>query len=723
MAVMLGSTSCDAASEYNCKMQDYRTSEFSHMAGATYLDHTGTTLYAKSHLEACFKDLASNLYGNPHSHNPSSTNSSDRIHHVRETILRHFNTTLNQYSIVFTSGCTGALKLLGESFPFSSGSESPSPHTKYVWYQGSGCTETAFWSPGQSVFCYLDDNHTSVVGVREVAAHRGAALVCMTKSGLKPSPTSRDGGPSEPQPEPFCGHGRDAIGSSTAAEKEGPTSNQASGGSCNDKASYANTFFHLFAYPAQSNFSGYKYPLSWLNDLPKGRVCLDGLEGVGGTWLTLLDAAAFVPTNPLDLTTHPAHFVTLSFYKMFGFPTGLGALLVRKDVEHLLHKIYYGGGTVMALISREYFHAPKSLLHERMEDGTLSFLDIIALEHGFKVFYRLVGSMEDARSHTCSLARHVYNFLKSCQHSNGSPVCIVYSDSDYGDPHSQGGTISVNFLRPTGEFVGYAEVDRMASARNIHVRTGCFCNSSACMKFIGLTGKTIMDNLKAGHVCGDDMDMVNGAPIGCIRVSFGYMSTLDDALKFMEFVKQCLVDNSCSVKSQETKDQCVMGQEQIQSMKQCALAEVDDTLKREVKDLKKQIADLTESVKLLAGKHQEENAFQHQLSGVLWKKGTKWPKRDVWKSRFFRMEDFGRSRIAYYRHRDDLLPAGYIEMDKITNISMAVSAQQDKNHATFQIECEGQMHQLRAQNEAEMRRWVETIHSILETRKNQSTSA
>lgn len=108
--------------------------------------------------------------------------------------------------------------------------------------------------------------------------------------------------------------------------------------------------------------------------------------------------------------------------------------------------------------------------------------------------------------------------------------------------------------------------------------------------------------LQAGHVCGDDMDMVNGAPIGCIRVSFGYMSTLDDALKFMEFVKQCLVDNSCSVKSQETKDQCVMGQEQIQSMKQCALAEVDDTLKREVKDLKKQIADLTESVKLLAGK-------------------------------------------------------------------------------------------------------------------------
>lgn len=296
---------------------------------------------------------------------------------MRETVLRHFNTTLDQYSVVFTSGCTGALKLLGESFPFSSGSESPpTPHTKYVWYQGSGRSETAFWSPGQSVFCYLDDNHTSVVGVREVAAHRGAALVCMTKDSLKPSPTIRNGATRQPA-EPCREHGsdviendaieNDAIGSSTADEK-GPTSSnqrQGSGRSCNDRVSRAGSVFHLFAYPAQSNFSGYKYPLSWLNDLPQGRVCLDGLEEVGGTWLTLLDAAAFVPTNPLDLAAFPAHFVTLSFYKMFGFPTGLGALIVRKDVEHLLHKIYYGGGTVMALISREYYHATKSLLHER----------------------------------------------------------------------------------------------------------------------------------------------------------------------------------------------------------------------------------------------------------------------------------------------------------------------------------------------------------------------
>jgi molybdenum cofactor sulfurtransferase len=45
-------------------------------------------------------------------------------------------------------------------------------------------------------------------------------------------------------------------------------------------------------------------------------------------WKVMLDAAAYAPTQPLDLTEFPADFVAVSFYKLFGFPTGLGALLV-----------------------------------------------------------------------------------------------------------------------------------------------------------------------------------------------------------------------------------------------------------------------------------------------------------------------------------------------------------------------------------------------------------
>ncbi len=31
---------------------------------------------------------------------------------------------------------------------------------------------------------------------------------------------------------------------------------------------------------------------------------------------------------------------------MLGYPTGLGALLVRRRVAHLLNRVYFGGGTV-----------------------------------------------------------------------------------------------------------------------------------------------------------------------------------------------------------------------------------------------------------------------------------------------------------------------------------------------------------------------------------------
>jgi hypothetical protein len=36
----------------------------------------------------------------------------------------------------------------------------------------------------------------------------------------------------------------------------------------------------------------------------------------------------------------------LSYYKIFGYPTGLGALIARKDALPLLRKRYFGGGTV-----------------------------------------------------------------------------------------------------------------------------------------------------------------------------------------------------------------------------------------------------------------------------------------------------------------------------------------------------------------------------------------
>ena len=287
------------------------------------MDHAGTTLYCRSQLDAYHKELSTTLYGNPHSHNENSELTSGAIEQSRDLVLNHFNTDRDAYSVVFTAGCTASLKLLAECFPWSAGSCLASTKGRFI-YTGelSGRNAEAPAEHGQSLFCYLEDDHTSVLGIREVAIARGADVVCFREKDI----TTQSNSP----------HG----------EKSNPV------------------IHHLLAFPAQSNFSGRKYPLQWVKDIPSGKVIIKNLL-ISGDILILLDAASLVSTSPLDLTLFPAHFVTVSFYKMFGFPTGLGALLVRNDCANLLQKSYFGGGTVSASISRAKFHIPRPVLCER----------------------------------------------------------------------------------------------------------------------------------------------------------------------------------------------------------------------------------------------------------------------------------------------------------------------------------------------------------------------
>lgn len=87
------------------------------------------------------------------------------------------------------------------------------------------------------------------------------------------------------------------------------------------------------AYPAQCNFSGFKYPLDWIQKIQDGwlehgispQFEINQVENGKGLdrWYVLLDAASFAASNELNLSQFPADFVVVSFYKMFGFPTGM----------------------------------------------------------------------------------------------------------------------------------------------------------------------------------------------------------------------------------------------------------------------------------------------------------------------------------------------------------------------------------------------------------------
>ena len=63
-----------------------------------------------------FKNIFYHIY-------KSSLTTDAEIKEVRNIILEFFNANELEYSVVFTSGATGALKIISESFPWDSNTE------------------------------------------------------------------------------------------------------------------------------------------------------------------------------------------------------------------------------------------------------------------------------------------------------------------------------------------------------------------------------------------------------------------------------------------------------------------------------------------------------------------------------------------------------------------------------------------------------------------------
>lgn len=298
----------------------------------------------------------------------------------------------------------------------------------------------------------------------------------------------------------------------------------------------------LLAYPAQSNMSGRRLPLSWCETVR--RKTKD--SGV----YTLLDAAAFVSTSALDFTDVEAapDFTALSFYKIFGFPD-LGALIVRKNAAHILsRRKYFGGGTVdMVACIKEQWHAQKSgAIHEQLEDGTLPVHNIIGLRSALETHEELFGTLERVSAHIGQLAKQLYDGLVSLRHANGKPVSTVYKhvDSTYGNTATQGPVVAFNLKDSQGHWVSNTEVEKLAAIKDVHLRTGGVCNPGGVAAALDLAPWELRNNFSAGHRCGSDNDILNGKPTGIVRVSLGAMSTRIDVVRFIGFVDEFFVDKT-----------------------------------------------------------------------------------------------------------------------------------------------------------------------------------
>ncbi|CAG8459411.1 6270_t:CDS:2 [Dentiscutata erythropus] len=462
---------------YNGRIDTIRENEYPHLKNAIYLDHTGATVYPKSAIDSFADDLKHNLFGNPHSENPSSLLSTERTERVRLRILNHFNANPNEYQVVFTQNCTAAIKLVGEAFP---------------------------WTYGKSSFRYMREGHNSLVGLRRYAEENNLPDVkVVTEKDL------------ESMFKAYSEHRNVNLPPET-----------------NNSIVYG-----LFAYPAQDNYSGKRYPLTWIRKIKS-------FDTDNSKILVLLDAAAYVSCSPLSLADpeESPDFVAFSFYKIFGFPTGLGALIVKSELAPILKKRYFGGGTIAYDRSWQMFRKD---LSGRYEDGTINYLDIIALEHSFNAHERIYTSHFNIKEHLTALSTFMYRKMISLRHSNGNPLCALYSDNDYSDPSLQGPIFNFNLKKADGSWIGYHEVEVLANERGIHTRTGGFCNPGSTSKWVKLHPDQVMDNYMEGKYCGDpENDIYKGKLQGSMRVSLGAMSTIDDVLKFIAFLREYIDTSS-----------------------------------------------------------------------------------------------------------------------------------------------------------------------------------
>lgn len=282
----------------------------------------------------------------------------------------------------------------------------------------------------------------------------------------------------------------------------------------------------LFAYPAQSNFTGVRHPLDWIEQAQ--------LRG----WTVLLDAAAYVPTSPLDLGTVKPDFVALSFYKMFGYPTGVGCLLARRDALARLARPWYAGGTTV-FSSVQNFHGTGTGHHltpghEGFEDGTINFLAIPAVTIGLRYLGEDVG-VHVVRERVRCLTGWLLDRAAALRHGNGAPLVEVYGPRDLVD---RGGTVLLNVLRPDGARVDANAIQADAAERGISVRSGCHCNPGGCEVALSYRPGVMVGCAPEGR--GGEASTPLSAPghlDGAVRVSFGVASTFGDVVRLVDFLE------------------------------------------------------------------------------------------------------------------------------------------------------------------------------------------
>jgi molybdenum cofactor sulfurtransferase len=425
-----------------------------------YLDYTGGGLYAECQVREHLEVLCRHVFGNPHSTNPASQAMTNLVDRARRYVLSYFHASPEEYVVIFTPNASGALRLVGESYPFSSG--------------------------GRYLLTF--DNHNSVNGIREFAQAKGAPITYV---------------PLEP---PDLRVNEAHLHRWLAQARPGQP--------------------NLFAYPAQSNVTGVQHPFEWIAHAQH--------QG----WDVLVDCAAFVPTNCLDLSVWHPDFVPLSFYKMFGYPTGAGCLLARKSALVKLRRPWFAGGTITlsSVLAADTTGSGFYLTPEEagFEDGTINYLMLPAVEIGLR-YLEAIG-METIHERVRCLTGWLLEQLLALRHSNGQPVVRIYGPIT---TEKRGGTIAFNFCDPSGVVLDCYTIQEEANQCGLSVRSGCFCNPGVREIALGLAREELASvfHQKEHMTYEQFLHLIDDRKQGALRVSFGLATNFSDAYHFLQFAQ------------------------------------------------------------------------------------------------------------------------------------------------------------------------------------------
>jgi molybdenum cofactor sulfurtransferase len=497
-----------------------------------YLDHAGAALPTQSQLYHIYQEAAAGpILANPHSTGPAASYTKTCHEKVKMTILDHFhahpqrvlhycastndkNDTNNSddaadgddpaddaedstttgivrggvgYELIYTSGTTEAMRIVAEWFPWHNDNNHNNNNNNKML-----CHECDQQGPQ---LAYALQSHTSVVGMRGVAQNnnQNVTITCKPMEELL-----RDFA----QGAAWC---RCRI-------------------SCRNGGCPAAQNNKLLVLPLECNFTGDCYSPAAV------RQTLQQASRFG--WYTFLDIAKAAGTNPVDLSDLNPDFAAVSYYKLFGEPTGLGSLFVKRSSigmftpNHIIisdhdgnHnnnnnnkqentntnvrqsiRRYFGGGSVDVVVPGSDFAVSRSepTALAAIPNGTIHFRGIVALRHGFAEIERY-GGMHKVHLHTACLARELVQRLEALTHCNGHNAITIYGSwansatttTPCRDLSMCGSIVSFNVVRSDGQPLGYNEVSKLAALNTppIQLRTGCFLQSGGLSSRIGVIGR------------------------------------------------------------------------------------------------------------------------------------------------------------------------------------------------------------------------------------------